>query len=84
MILKRNVKMVVGGILRRDYSDVVFFFVLFYKFVPFILKKHPLGHVKVLSTVVLIPSCDSTCEVRYSYVQKLESLVPILNRLKTI
>lgn len=26
MILKRNVKMVVGGIVRRGYSDVVFFF----------------------------------------------------------
>ena len=68
MILKRNVKMVVGGIVRRGCGNAPLFFVLFYEFVHFVLKTYPLGHVKVLSTVVLIPSCNPSGEVRYSYV----------------
>ena len=53
-------------------------------FLLFGLETYPLGHVDIVSTAILIPSCDSMCEVRYSYVQKLESLVPLLNRLITI
>lgn len=36
MISKHNVKMVVGGIVRRGCGNAALFFVLFYEFVSFI------------------------------------------------